>query len=498
MRTVEKKLWLVLSCFLLLMGVLAGPVSAIEARSKMEVQQEIDQYVKKTMSANHIQGAALAIVHNDEVFYTQGYGAISEGRDINDRTPFPIASLSKSFTALAVLQLADKGLIELDSPYASYFPDLASKDERVRDITVRDLLNQTSGLNDKVNPDMTRSSPYQSLRQVNESLNTVQLANDPGAAYSYHNPNYQYLALLVEKMSRQNFSDYLEDHIFEPLGMRDTFNVSNTRQINENSAIPQGHYILLGHPVSQSEPSWFVDGPAGMISTAEDMSKWMLAQYNGRLLTPELMEQYHTAGQQGPYGMGWLAEEDEQGGRTISHSGILWTYKAEETIYLDQRLGIAMMFDSGLNAFVDYSAFVDGIAKIMKGEKAESRIVNSKNMEAVMILLVLATIAWGIYRLYRIHRSNKAMTTGKWIVSLAGGLLPVLILLFLSPLATFIGAGRVLPWYGLWTAMSSLIIWLVVLSLVNITVIVCRLRLYYQAKKMKGITTSPYPENPSR
>ena len=65
-------------------------------------------------------------------------------------------------------------------------------------------------------------------------------------------------------------------------------------------------------------------------------------------------------------------------GRTISHSGILWTYKAEETIYLDQRLGIAMMFDSGLNAFVGYSAFVDGIAKIMKGEKTESTIVNSK------------------------------------------------------------------------------------------------------------------------
>lgn len=119
-------------------------------------------------------------------------------------------------------------------------------------------------------------------------------------------------------------------------------------------------------------------------------------------------------------------------------------------------------------------------------------------LETVMILLVLATIAWGIYRLYRIHRSNKAMTSGKWIVSLAGGLLPVLILLFLSPLATFIGAGRVLPWYGLWTAMSSLIIWLVVLSLVNITVMVCRFRLYYQTKKMKGITTSPYPGNPSR
>ena len=116
-------------------------------------------------------------------------------------------------------------------------------------------------------------------------------------------------------MSGQNFSDYLEDHIFEPLGMRDTLNVSNTRQINENSAIPRGHYVLLGHPVSQSEPSWFVDGPAGMISTAEDMAKWMLAQYNGRLLTPELMEQYQTAGQKARMEWGGLQKRMSRGRR---------------------------------------------------------------------------------------------------------------------------------------------------------------------------------------
>lgn len=70
MRIVQKKMWLGLICFLLMMGILGRPVSAVEVRSKAEVQQEIDQYVKKAMSANHIQGAALAIVYNEEVFYT--------------------------------------------------------------------------------------------------------------------------------------------------------------------------------------------------------------------------------------------------------------------------------------------------------------------------------------------------------------------------------------------------------------------------------------------
>ncbi|MFB5761309.1 serine hydrolase domain-containing protein [Paenibacillus medicaginis] len=474
----KKKIALNFVCLLLIMAILVQPAFAVEIRNKAEIQHEIDHYVKTTMEANHIKGAALAIANNEEIFYANGYGTFSDDRVIDGNTPFPIASLSKSFTALAVLQLVDKGLIDLDAPYTSYFPDLLPEDERVRHITIRNLLNQTSGLNDKVNPDMTRSPQYQSLQEINQSLNRVKLANDPGTAYSYHNPNYQYLALLVEKMSGQSFSDYLENHIFKPLGMNHTFNVGTTQLINENSAIPRGHYLMLGHPVSQAEPLWFIDGPAGIISTAEDMAKWMLAQYDGRLLSKELMEQYHTAGQSGPYGMGWLAGEDKQGGRTVSHSGIFWTYKGEETIYLDQRLGITMMFDSGLNAFIDYSAFTDGIASIIHGEKPEASVFNGRNMEILMILLVVATILWGGYSHSRILRSKKNITTGKLIFSAAVRMLPVLILLFLSPLATFIGAGRVLPWFGLWTSMSSLMIWLVVLSIVNTANLGCYFKLY--------------------
>ncbi|MDF2962388.1 MAG: serine hydrolase [Paenibacillus sp.] len=105
----------------------------------------------------------------------------------------------------------------------------------------------------------------------------VKLAADPGTTYSYHNPNYQFLALLVERISGQRFSEYLHDHIFGPVGMNDTFNVSTTQQIIENPAIPQGHYLFFGKPIRKAEPLWFIDGPAGIISTAEDMAKWMKA-----------------------------------------------------------------------------------------------------------------------------------------------------------------------------------------------------------------------------
>ncbi|WP_217594252.1 serine hydrolase [Cohnella sp. GbtcB17] len=487
MRIVVRKMVLSLTCFMLLsIAVLTEPALAVGVQDKADLLQKIDRYVTKTMKKNHIQGASLAIANNDEVFYAQGFGSLSDGSAIDGGTPFPIASLSKSFTALAVLQLAEKGLVELDAPYASYFPELSPKDERVREITIRNLLNQTSGLNDKVNPDMTRSPQFTSLDEVNRSLDTVKLAHDPGTSYSYHNPNYAFLALLVERISGQSFSEYLASHIFKPLSMNQTFNVSSTQQINDNAAIPRGHYLVFGSPVAQAESSWFVDGPAGIVSTAEDMAKWMLAQYSGSLLSPALMEQYHQAGQISPYGMGWQAGSDDQG-RTISHSGIFWTYKAEETIYLDERLGIAMMFDTGLNAFVSYSAFIDGIAKIIHGQEPGASLITGGTVEIAMAVLTAATIVWGIYRLIRLGKRKKAITTGRLILSTAGRIIPILILLFLPQLATFVGAGRVVPWHGLWTALPSVIIWLAVFSLLNIVNLAGRFRLTFARGKRRRL-----------
>jgi CubicO group peptidase (beta-lactamase class C family) len=482
-----------LICLLLALFISALPSAAAQDRSKTEIVAEIDDYVKKNMEANHISGASLAITYGEDVFYTQGYGAYSDGRKITATTSFPIASLSKSMTALAILQLADKGLIDLDAPYVSYFPDISPADNRVNRITVRNLLNQTSGLNDKVNPDMTKSAQFQSLQEIKKSLDLIKLANDPGETYNYHNPNYQYLALLVEQISGQRFSEYLHDHIFAPLRMNDTFSVSTTQQINENPAIPQGHYLLLGNPISTAEPLWFIDGPFGVISTAEDMAKWMRAQYDPRLLSLNLMEQYHAPGQRAPYGMGWLASNDNDWGRTISHSGIFWTYKAEETIYLDKQLGITMMFDTGINAFVDYSAFVRGITQIMDGGKAEISAINSRSMEMAMILLMTITILWGGHSFYRLKKNMNRLTAfrRKLIFASVRTLLTVLVLLFLSPILSSIGGGRVIPWNGIWMTMPSLILWLVILSMVNIVSLIYRCRIYFNAIKESKRSSMP-------
>ncbi|MEC0256691.1 hypothetical protein PAEVO_20070 [Paenibacillus sp. GM2FR] len=480
MPNTKQRMLIVFTCLLLLWTAMAKSVSALEVRDRTKIWREIDEYMSQSMKANHIEGASLAISLNEEAFYTKGYGTFADSKSITGETPFPIASLSKSFTALAVLQLVDSGRIDLDEAYVSYFPELSPRDPRVHDITVRHLLNQTSGLTDRTNPDMTRTPQFQSLPEANRLLNEVELAHKPGTTYSYHNPNYVLLANLVESISGERFSDYLNRHIFNPLGMNHTYSVSTTHQINGNEAIPPGHYSILGRSVSRSEPLWFIDGPAGIVSTAEDMSKWMIAQYSGHLLSPALRNQFHSAGETSPYGMGWLADQDESRGRTISHSGIFWTYKSEETVYLDEQMGITVMFNSGLNAFVNYSEVIDGIAAIMRGDQPEISFLNDRNMAMIMMTLILATLVWGAYAYVRIRRRKKRLTAGMFILTMVVRLIPVLILLSLPPLLTFIGGGRVLPWSGLWTTLSSPIIWLVVWSLVNFVHVACYYNNYTQ------------------
>lgn len=100
-----------------------------------------------------------------------------------------------------------------------------------------------------------------------------------------------------------------------------------------------------------------------------------------------------------------------------------------------------------------------------------------------MIALIIATLAWGIYAYFRILRSNQRLTISKLILITVGRLIPVLILLSLFPLVTFIGGGRVLPWFGIWTTLSTPIIWLMVWSLVNFVHLACYIYVYFQNTK---------------
>jgi hypothetical protein len=288
----------------------------------------------------------------------------------------------------------------------------------------------------------------------------------------------------VELVSGEAFNTYLQRHLFQPLEMKNTFGISNTKDWDEANKLSAGHYYLFGQPMTKAEPNWFVAGPAGMVSTANDMAKWLSMQMangkykNNHIISSKGLEQTHTSVDPNiHYGMGWQLGQTEDGKKQLQHGGILWTYKAELLMLPDEGYGIVVLFNSGLNAFVDYTAFTRGIAAVLTEQPLEESPMNNQYWEIMMALVILTTIFLGIRSLFRWeHLDAKRTKRPAWKTYTYLGLRmsPVLVLLFLSQILTFVGGGRVVTWEGIYMMMPSVVIWLIIASLMQIVILIAR------------------------
>lgn len=479
------KKWKMFIISLLCMGVLfTGQMQLTYAEGNPSLSK-IDKFIQNNMKNNHIPGMSVAITHRDKVIFTKGYGQTSDKQAVTADTPFAIASLSKAFTALAVMQLVDQGKIDLDKPVVTYIKNFKLADPRGMKITVRHLLQHTSGLTDKVNPDMTKEEQPKSLSETISQLQTISLENEPGKQYHYHNPNYQILARLVEKVSGEAFNIYLQRHLFQPLEMKNTINVSNTKELNRIENFSAGHYYLFGQPMKKAEPNWFIAGPAGMVSTANDMAKWLSMQMtngkykNDQIISSKGLEQTHSSvDPKIHYGMGWQLGQSEDGKKQLQHTGILWTYKAETVMLPDEGYGIVVLFNSGLNSFVDYTTFTRGIAAILTDQPLEEPFMDNQYWEILMVLVIFITITLGIRTLLRLkHWDAKRTQRPAWrtYTYLGLRLLPILLLLFLSQILTFVGGGRVVTWEGMYMMMPSVVIWLIIAAIMQVSILAARM-----------------------
>ena len=217
----------------------------------------IDRFVSDHLSSDSVPGLALAITQGDRILLVKGYGMARQGAPVTADTQFFIASLSKSFTALAVMQLVDAGQLNLDAPVQRYLPGFGLSDAKAATrITIRQLLNQTSGLADTGFPE-GRLPPPATIRQRVATLRRARPVSAPGTAFHYFNPNYAVLARLVEKVSGVPFGDYLHTHIFKPLDMRNTFHaVTSTTAYAKATDLAQGHLALCRSLFGNERISW--------------------------------------------------------------------------------------------------------------------------------------------------------------------------------------------------------------------------------------------------
>src|SRR3990172_5919571 len=186
-----------LVCLTLMLALTIGNVNASRTQQAEMDFAAIDAYVTEQMNNLGIPGMALGIVQGDQIVHLQGFGvADSSGRAVTPQTPFYIGSVTKSFTALAVMQLVEAGKIDLDAPVQTYLPwfELADQEASAK-IKVRNLLNHTTGIS-RIDGERDWTS-QKGLEETVRGLNTIQLTQPVGRTFQYSNLNYNIARLIV-------------------------------------------------------------------------------------------------------------------------------------------------------------------------------------------------------------------------------------------------------------------------------------------------------------
>jgi CubicO group peptidase (beta-lactamase class C family) len=453
-----------LSAALLVLGATAPADADASEPEQATPADAIDRFVQAWMSANGVPGLALAVTRDAEVVHLRGYGDAGDGRPLTPDSQFLVASLSKSFTALAVLQLVEAGRVNLDAPVAAYLPGFTVANRAAaRRITVRMLLNQTSGMADTGFPEMTLPQPTTIADRV-ASLRAARLVSRPGTAFHYFNPNYAVLARLIEVATGRPFQAYLDAHVFAPLAMTRTTSVVTAGQAP--SAAPRlarGHVLAFGVPIARRELDGYLGGSGGVISTARDMATWLIAHnqggtFQGRsLLSPQGIELLHTPprGIDSSYAMGWTRQPGSP--PVIEHSGVLSTFYAEQALLPTGRYGIVLLANA-YSGLVDFSGLLRGLTTLATADGTPRQGFGARRIGIVLAGMAVAIVAVGAWRLRRLRGWAERQAGRPWRAALgvAGPFTPAAVTL-LAPTLVARFSGRVFGWRVLFLAMPDLL-----------------------------------------
>jgi CubicO group peptidase (beta-lactamase class C family) len=253
----------------------AAQASAAEAPRVEGVEQVLDEGADRAGAP----GAAYAVVHAGGEF-AGGTGSTSDGDAVTAQTPFVIGSTTKSFTALAVMQLVEEGRVELDAPVRRYVPELQlAEDAAADDITVRHVLQQSSGIPEAAGGPVLGSAREGSALEAVDELRNETLHSPPGSRWEYANANYVLAGLVVERASGLPYADYVEERIFAPLDMlRSTAGADEARELG----VTAGHQLVFGVPVASGPMLRSGIQAAGyLVSTAEDLGRYLRMYLDG-------------------------------------------------------------------------------------------------------------------------------------------------------------------------------------------------------------------------
>jgi len=355
-----------LSFLVITVSVVGQTTPRTQQEKTKNIETEVDAYVKPYLEMGGFSGSIL-IAEGGKVLLKKGYGMANYelGVPNTPQTKFHIASVSKPFTAAAMMLLQERGLLNVNDPLAKFISDYPNGDK----ITVHHLLTHTSGIPNVNNlPDYDAKSRFpQTPASLVEMFKTQPLIMQPGERYNYSNSNYNLLAYIIEKVSGRSYGEFLRENIFEPLAMRDTGHDGQAGTLLKNRA---SGYVPVGLNGFENAPylDWTSKtGNGSLYSTVEDLYKWDRALYTEKPLKKPTLERMFTAHVEG-IGYGWFISK-RLNRRAIRISGRSPGFSAELQRYVDEDVCVIVL---GNNYAPTASAIADDVAAIALGEKYET------------------------------------------------------------------------------------------------------------------------------
>jgi len=335
----------------LLLALAARCVSAQSVdTTSPELRSRIDRIAEQVLEATGVPSASIAVVQRGKLVYSHAYGF---ARLAADSTPavaaapemrYSIGSISKQFTAAAVLMLQEQGKLSLDDPVGKYVPGLT----RGSEVTIREILSHTSGYQDYWPEDyvMTPMLQPENAQQILDTWAKKPLDFDPGTQWQYSNTNFVIAGRIVEVVSGEPIFQFLTERIFRPLGMTSVWN-SDAKQLQPPDATAYYRHALGPlRPAPKEGAGWmFAAGELAM--TAHDLALWDESLIAQSILKPEsykamFAEVKLKSGKGTEYGLG-VEVRDRNGHRSIEHSGEVSGFVSDNEVLIDDGTAVAVL-----------------------------------------------------------------------------------------------------------------------------------------------------------
>jgi len=354
-------------------AVVASPLAAAPLTPRQTTA--IDAAATATLAKTGVPAVSIAVVRDGAIVYAKAYGMQRAGQPARSDARYEIASISKQFTAAALLLLAEDGKLSLDDPVGKYLPDLT----RANDVRVRQLLSHTSGYRDFWPQDF----PFADMQKPTTPTGILDrwakapLDFEPGARWQYSNTGYVAAGMIVEKVAGKPLLDFLYERVFTRLGMHPV-----DQDTGMTAADPVGHHRFALGPVRPADPpapGWlYAAGELAM--TASDLARWDISVIDRSVMKPASYADQQRAvllsdGTSSGYGLG-VDVETIKGHRRISHGGEAVGFLSENRIYPEDRAAIVVLDNADFGDA--HTAIADAIQDIVfadTGDTSRARAV---------------------------------------------------------------------------------------------------------------------------